>query len=68
MQRRRISATVTPEARLRDLQFRSLDFSELVLRLESRNGRELVIQADAVRRIETVQDVLDFFAAAFRDQ
>jgi acyl carrier protein len=42
------------------LGFRSLDFSELVLRLEDRLGRELNFSAAALRRVETVRDVVDF--------
>lgn len=47
--------------RTRDVSFRSLDFSETALRIESNIGRELTFDAASMRRIETVKDVLDFF-------
>ena len=40
--------------------FRSLDFSELALRVEDETGTELNFDAPGLRRIETVSDVLDF--------
>ena len=51
----------------RDVNFRSLDFSELALRIEAKIGRELVFDAATMRRIETVKDVLDFFEAIAKD-
>lgn len=45
----------------RDANFRSLDFSEVALRIETKLDRELVFDAATMRRIETVKDVLDFF-------
>ena len=51
-------------ASLRDLGFRSLDFSELALRVEDEVGYELNFDAPELRAITTVKDVLDFFAAA----
>lgn len=48
----------------RDAQFRSLDFSEVALRIESKIGRELAFDAASMRRIETVGDVLTFFEEA----
>ena len=48
----------------RDAGFRSLDFSETALRIETRIDRELAFDAASMRRIETVADVLDFFVAA----
>ena len=47
--------------RTRDVNFRSLDFSEVALRVEMQLGRELSFDAGTMRRIETVKDVLDFF-------
>lgn len=46
--------------RLEEIPFRSLDFSELALRVEDEMGRELNFDAPGLRRIETVEDVLDF--------
>jgi acyl carrier protein len=48
----------------RELGFRSLDFSEVALRLELEIGRELNFEAAPLRTIETVADVLDFFEDA----
>lgn len=45
---------------LREIGFRSLDFSELALRVEDEVGVELNFDAPELRRIETVGDVLDF--------
>jgi acyl carrier protein len=47
-------------AELRQLGFRSLDFSELALRVEDELGTELNFDAARLRRIATVGDVLDF--------
>jgi acyl carrier protein len=44
---------------LREIPFRSLDFSELALRLEDEIGRELNFDAPGLRSIRTVGDVLD---------
>lgn len=46
--------------RLDTIGFRSLDFSELALRVEDETGTELNFDAPGLRRIETVGDVLDF--------
>lgn len=48
------------ETDLREIGFRSLDFSELALRVEDEVGVELNFDAPELRRIETVGDVLDF--------
>jgi acyl carrier protein len=45
---------------LRDIGFRSLDFSELALRVEDEVGYELNFDAPGLRQIETVGDVLTF--------
>jgi acyl carrier protein len=47
-------------ADLREIGFRSLDFSELALRVEDELGDELNFDAPGLRRITTVGDVLDF--------
>lgn len=54
------------EQTTRAVNFRSLDFSETALRIEMKIGRELAFDAAAMRRIETVKDVLDFFEEATR--
>ena len=46
-------------ATLREIPFRSLEFSELVLRVEEHIGRELNFDAAGLRRVRTVADVLD---------
>jgi acyl carrier protein len=51
-------------ASLREVGFRSLDFSELALRVERSVGRELNFDAALMRSISTVADVLNFFEAA----
>lgn len=50
----------------RTASFRSLDFSETALRIETRIGRELTFDAASMRRIETVKDVIDFFEEVTR--
>lgn len=47
-------------ANLEEIGFRSLDFSELALRVEDEIGQELNFDAPELRRIATVSDVLDF--------
>lgn len=55
-------AEITDETQAtRDVNFRSLDFSEAALRIEFKIGRELTFDAASMRKIETVKDVLDFF-------
>ena len=44
--------------------FRSLDFSELALRVETTSGVTLTFDAAPLRAIRTVDDVLDFLQAA----
>jgi len=61
-------ATVDEDAMLlRDVGFRSLDFSELALRVERAAGRELNFDAALMRSIDTVDDVLNFFEHATQD-
>jgi acyl carrier protein len=50
-------------ANLRDVGFRSLDFSELALRVEDEIGEELNFDAPGLRRVATVGDVLDLIEA-----
>jgi acyl carrier protein len=47
-------------ASLEQIGFRSLDFSELALRVEDEIGEELNFDAPELRQIATVSDVLDF--------
>jgi len=50
------------EADLREIGFRSLDFSELALRVEDELDAELNFDAPGLRSIRTVGDVLDFLS------
>jgi acyl carrier protein len=52
---------------MRRVGFRSLDFSEVALRIEDRIGTELNFEASEMRRVATISDVIDFFAQATRD-
>lgn len=56
-------ADVKPGLTLQEIGFRSLDFSELVLRLEDEAGVEWNFDAAPLRQIATVQDVLEFLRA-----
>lgn len=47
-------------AGLREIGFRSLNFSELAIRVEDEIDAELNFDAAGLRRIATVGDVLDF--------
>ena len=47
-------------ASLQEIGFRSLDFSELALRVEDEIDTELNFDAPGLRSFETVGDVLDF--------
>ncbi len=48
------------QVNLEEIGFRSLDFSELALRVEDEIDDELNFDAPELRRIATVSDVLDF--------
>jgi acyl carrier protein len=64
LERRGLSKEYESETPLRDLGFRSLDFSELSIRIEEEYGQDLNFDAALLRRIETVDDVVGFFEAA----
>lgn len=49
---------------MRDAGFRSLDFSEVALRLEDSLGHELNFEASTMRTITTISDIIDFFVLA----
>lgn len=57
-------AIADESASLRSVGFRSLDFSELALRVEREAARELNFDAALMRSIATVDDVLTFFEKA----
>lgn len=48
------------DAALDEIGFRSLDFSELALRVEDELDEELNFDAPGLRSIRTIADVLDF--------
>ena len=50
------------DAALNEIGFRSLDFSELALKVEDEVDEELNFDAPGLRSIRTVGDVLDFIA------
>lgn len=56
--------TTDGDIALRAAGFRSLDFSEVALRIEDALDRELSFEASAMRRIATIKDVIDFFEGA----
>jgi acyl carrier protein len=62
-----LRATSDDETPMREAGLRSLDFSEVALRLEDRLGRELNFDAATMRRIATIHDVVDFFVDASRE-
>jgi acyl carrier protein len=54
------------EVLLSEIGFRSLDFSELALRVERSFGGELPFDAVALREIRTAKSVLDFLEEAVK--
>ena len=64
LRRRRLNPGYQPDTTLRDIGFRSLDFSELALRIEERIGRELNFDAAILRNVRTAEDVFRFFEIA----
>lgn len=52
------------DAELTAIGFRSLDFSELALRVEMATNVTLTFDAAPLRAIRTVNDVLDFLSTA----
>lgn len=60
------SVDLSPEVSLRDAGFRSLDFSELCLRVEEKVGKELNFEATSLRSIQTVGDVCAFISTAVK--
>lgn len=59
-------APASEEVALTDIGFRSLDFSELALRVELAAGRTLTFDAAPLRAIKTIRDVIDFLENACR--
>lgn len=59
-------AQINEDVNLRDISFRSLDFSELCLRVEQVSKRELNFEATTLRAVNTVRDVCNFIEQAFK--
>ena len=57
------SDSLSPTTDLTSIGFRSLDFSELALRVEKESGAAFDFDAVGLRTIETVGDVLDYLEA-----
>ncbi|HHX46611.1 MAG TPA: acyl carrier protein [Brevibacterium sp.] len=60
LERQGKSLPTDDSAELDSIGFRSLDFSELALRVEDEIDEELNFDAPGLRQIRTVGDVLDF--------
>lgn len=58
------STAFNEDAALQDIGFRSLDFSELALRVETATGTPLMFDAGPLRAIRTVGDALNFLEKA----
>lgn len=63
----KVTCELTPSVVLRDAGFRSLDFSELVLRVEGLVGREVDLSGLSLRQTRTVGDLVSFFECAFQN-
>jgi acyl carrier protein len=67
LQARRSATTSFDETtRLSAIGFRSIDFAELALEIEDKQGRELDFEQGDLGRIETVGDVVGFFVGVLR--
>jgi acyl carrier protein len=64
LQRQDKTTAFAEEASLQDIGFRSLDFSELALRVEMVSGNQMSFDAAPLRAIRTVRDLLDFMERA----
>jgi len=64
LQRQGKTVAFVEETPLQDVGFRSLDFSELALRVEMTSGKQMNFDAAPLRAIRTVRDVLDFLEQA----
>lgn len=61
---RGLGVRVEPAMSLADVGLRSLDVSELAIRVETRLGRELNLGAAVLRRLETVDDLVQYMSQA----
>lgn len=62
----KLNFKITSDFSLKDISFRSLDFSELCLRVEDEINKELKFEAADLRKITTVQEVTDFIINAIK--
>jgi acyl carrier protein len=62
--RRGLALHVDRSTRLADVGLRSLDVSELAIRVEERLGRELNVGAAVLRRLDTVDDLVQYLRSA----
>lgn len=61
LEKRSKSKIIDENQTVREVNFKSLDFSEVALRIETSINEELFFDAATMRNIKTVKDVLDFF-------
>jgi acyl carrier protein len=67
LQARRSATTSFDETtQLSAIGFRSIDFAELALEIEDKQGHELDFEQGDLGRIETVGDVVGFFVGVLR--
>lgn len=62
--RRGLGLRVDRSTRLADVGLRSLDVSELAIHVEERLGRELNVGAAVLRRLDTVEDLVQYLRRA----
>ncbi|HTR97853.1 MAG TPA: hypothetical protein VMH61_08125 [Candidatus Acidoferrales bacterium] len=67
LQRQGKSLPADEGVRLQEIGFRSLDFAELALRVETKLGGSMQFETSVLRSIQTVRDVLDFMERAAAD-
>lgn len=61
LEKRNKAKIIDENQTVREVNFKSLDFSEVALRIETSINEELFFDAATMRNIKTVKDVLDFF-------
>lgn len=61
LEKRNKTKIIDENQTVREINFKSLDFSEVALRIETSINEELFFDAATMRNIKTVKDVLDFF-------
>ena len=61
LEKRNKTKIIDENQTVREVNFKSLDFPEVALRIETSINEELFFDAATMRNIKTVKDVLDFF-------